>query len=243
PDWSFLGVSDTSWVPEYIGKIELRYFGSLEELLLCYAYDVFRRGWKYQETSRRAPYQPWYFPHHLRNTALEGIDGWVQTAISSPWSWGKCIVEVVKDPARNTERSAARVADMILAIKAAMLVTGCPKRLQFPLSRPESFNESEVHALIELLEATAHDAKLPLTRLMSDSTPRRLAQIGIEGIREELRLGVIEEILRVLPFKNVHAQLDRRIADAAANLANLFRKGTYGYRGLVGEELKARAGE
>ena len=108
-------------------KPELATFSSLDEFLMCYAFDVYRRGWQYMEAVRvsgeAVGVEATYFPHKLRNDALcVATNKWTEVSDCQEilWSWGGYIVQLLDEPGYEREQEPERVVDHVLAIRDAI---------------------------------------------------------------------------------------------------------------------------
>jgi hypothetical protein len=92
------------------------------EFSLCYAFDVYRRGWQYAERVRGLQNRSAYVPHSLRENCLENTAKWaaVEFRQDTLWSWGKYICAVLRDDDLSAFRTAEAVAGMVGRIKATI---------------------------------------------------------------------------------------------------------------------------
>jgi len=99
------------------------------EFPLCYAFDVYRRGWQYVERVRQLKNGSAYVPHSLRKNCLSKTATWTPIEFRQEylWSWGKYICAVLHDDHLAHYRSPAAVVDMVNSIKRVMSQQGgCP---------------------------------------------------------------------------------------------------------------------
>jgi len=92
-------------------------FSSEQEFFLCYAFDVYRRGWQYMSRVSATDVGATYFPHKIRNDALEkSTNQWrvLRQKQKILWSWGDYIVSLLEE--YKIARSPERVAEQIVKI-------------------------------------------------------------------------------------------------------------------------------
>ncbi len=233
-------------LPEYL-EDERSAFNSTDEFLLCYAFDVYRRGWQYLSTVSAADIGATYIPHELRNDALEvATDAWRTLHLSQDllWSWGRYIVELLDEPEYEHERSPERIAERILAIREAMDDVGCPKWHHVHIIEEDgSFRpQSPLKGFHQLIEETAHKAGLPLLREHKDRAADQIIRTGLETIPDivELSKDVPPVSIIFSGSKFILAILKRVRPDAVGRLESqkrravgFFLKGRFGYRGLL----------
>lgn len=240
-----------SKIPKYLEE-EIRTFSSTDEFLLCYSFDVYRRGWQYLGRVSAADVQATYFPHELRNNALDvGTDAWRTLHLNEEllWSWGGYIVELLDEPEYENQRSPERIADYVLAIREAMNKIGCPKWLDVAIVEEDgSLRSPEViKGFSKLIEETAHIAGLPLLRMRKHSDRTiDLVTTGIEFFSHVSdSLPIIFSGLRFLlaVLKRVNPDAVGKIENKRRKAINLFFKGKFGYRGLQPiQKAKSRPG-
>lgn len=117
------GVKLPGFVHEHMGKVPA------EEFPLCYAFDVYRRGWQYAECVRLRDEDSAYVPHSLRVNCLDRTAAWLPVEFRQKylWSWGKYICAVLKDPQLPAYRTPKAVVEMVNRIKRVMAEPGgCP---------------------------------------------------------------------------------------------------------------------
>ena len=217
---------------------DVRRAGSLVAYQYCYAYDVFRRGWQYAEAARRTNLDIQYCTHQLRQRALEAAsDSWIEKSRNQFWSWGRCIVNAVQNSFEPIEIS--RVAAWVDAI-----VDAKPARwIEIPqeLERMDAAERKRILTeMVESIEATARQAKIPRSLMMPKSLNVRLSEIPIEALTEALHLITALKVLQLLPANNVLDTVSNGAGEAIKDVANFFQKGTFGYPGLISEKLKTR---
>lgn len=232
-------------LPKYLEE-ERNTFNSTDEFLLCYAFDVYRRGWQYLSRVSAADVGATYIPHELRNDALEvATDAWRPLHLSQDllWSWGGYIVELLDEPEYGHERSPERIAERVLAIREAMDEVGCPRWHHVHVVEEDgAFRpQSPLKGFHQLIEETAHKAGLPFLRERKDRAADRIIGAGIEAIPDivELIKGVPPVSLIFSGSKFILAILKRVDPDAVGRFEsqkrramNFFSKGRFGYRGL-----------
>jgi hypothetical protein len=211
--------------------IELSRFSSLEDFLLCYLFDNYRRGWQYIEGVKAAGdaegIEAVYFPHALRNHALNSSTAnWqdIQLKQNQLWSWGGYIVELLNEPEYEQERSPEKVVEYILAIHEAMDKTGCPRwDYEDIFDRNGKIkNKKYLKKLHTYVEETANRAKLPLLRLQESEATliEKLAHLAVRFVS---------------PALVIDPKSEMRLRRLARNIP--FYKGNFGYRGLLPNDI------
>jgi hypothetical protein len=217
---------------EYI-QTELNRFNSIEDFLLCYLFDTYRRGWQYIEgvriASEAAGIKAIYFPHALRNHALHlATDNWqtIQIHQNRLWSWGGYIVELINEPEYEQERSPEKVIHYLLAISEAVEKTGCPKWDYETLfdKNGNVKNKKYLKKLHNYIAETADSARLPLLRIqdtiLETTLIEKLAHLAIRFVSPRLVI-------------DAKSEMDlRRLTNSLP-----FYKGTFGYRGLLPKDI------
>lgn len=219
-------------------------FRSEKEFFLCYAFDVYRRGWQYMGRVNAADIRATYFPHKLRNSALENSTGkWriFHQNQKALWSWGDYIVTLIEE--YKLERSPQRIAERIIKIQEAMQETKCPKWFNIGTFVDDDPFRVTVQ---EKINRTIKKAKLPMLRIAEDPQAIELVKTIIE-IAFNLVPGPISSIpkgfhviIKTLDPKAVGTlgvnlnKLEMSLEEDKRKIVNLFYKGTvYGYPGLV----------
>ncbi len=227
---------------------EGKYYSSINEFLLCYAFDVYRRGWQYLAGVRAAGVGAVYFSHELRNTALDAAkEQWKQIHRNQEhlWSWGNYIVKVVKEIQKSKEIPPEQVVEYILALSDTLKTEGYPK-WEDAASVFDENNELRkdkqkfLRDLQERVEGIASKAGVPLLRRSENQQAkvdeeRMRKVIGIDSkVGSSLILSegnffkiVIEEASPETISKQDKVT-DQRASDQ-------FLKGTFGYYGLLPE--------
>lgn len=138
--------------------------GSPAEFAVCYAYDVFRRGWAYQ--GRAAAAAASYVPHEYRNAALEKSAKWhVSDQIRGlTFSWGKYFARLVHEypSERSVSRIAQRIDDVRRVCEELLIMPWVHAYIQDvdPSQSPDDW-EAFAGKLLSI-EAAARKAGLPL---------------------------------------------------------------------------------
>ena len=211
--------------------------GGLANFQYSYAFDVYRRGWQYADKSRQSGLDLKYFPHALRQAALDnGSPEWLEFTRDHYWSWGRCLAHLI----RTLHPEPEQVIDWILAIMHA----DPPKWMKLPPADEDTdASRREKRALIEQIESAANTAGLPLSQLIPLGIWLRAAEIPTEHVRERLELGTICKILECLGAAKVVHNVGFGLGESMKQAINIYyQKGTFGYPGLVGSRFESRAG-
>lgn len=222
-------------------ELLIKTFGSIDDFCMCYVFDVYRRGWQYLRSSQNTTREinAVYFPHLLRNNALDTVGGWQQlkTSQSLYWSWGAYLLNVLLE----TDKSANRVMDYILAIRESMSATGCPKWADIVINDGQIDKHSLLEAK-ELIYETASQAKLPSLK-MDDTQIKRFDPVGevatymVETIAPVFGIAkIIAKIIFPIVIKQLDAELVEKLDYSTKSATNKLFKGSYGYKGLLQDE-------
>lgn len=258
----FATISDEGWgvLMQYLGKTEL---DRLEPLALsmpqqtyladdiakaggqvafqyAYTFDTFRRGWQYAASSSYKKRQLWYCPHRIRQRALEaGSKSWLESSRERYWSWGRCLVTLIESAQHMSEPE--RVTDWINGI----VESHPPRWVEVSEAVTSGLDTREARIarrdLIDMVEAVARSARIPMMLLTRPPLPVKLARLAVEHVSEELKLGTIEGVLEILPAKAIAARIKFRATETAKDTVNFIYKGTFGYPGLISPSLRSKA--
>jgi hypothetical protein len=258
----FATISDEGWATlrQYFGIAELNHLEPLarsmpEQAYLksditraggcvayqyAYAFDTFRRGWQYAASSDLTKRQIWYCPHRIRQRALEGgSNAWLERNRDEYWSWGRCIVNLVKSS--PTAIQPEMVADWVNGI----IESNPPRWVAIPQSITTGVDNREsrlaIRDLVETVEVVARSARIPRSLLTQPTLPLKLGRVAFEHVMEELRVGTVESILHILPVKTALERVTYNASEWAKDAVNFLYKRTFGYPGLVSQELRMRA--
>jgi hypothetical protein len=248
-----LDIPDGSDLPSYLAESRGA-FETVEELALCYAYDVYRRGREYADRAGRAVPEATYFPHPLRNDALEAPAKTLNTLHRSQellWSWGGCVLkEVEREP---EHRNPAYVIELICGIRKAM-EDRCPKWHYLDIIDEEGKLKPNSPRLIKEFRGLAVDAalhaepKLHLDWLVKESellaALRSMvppAGLAVLGLLVQLPLGLAYTTVKVAATpigKLPAARHAGETIEQAARRATpwMVRKGILGFPGLLPPE-------
>jgi hypothetical protein len=227
-------IDPPQYLAEYINQARDK-FDSHREFFVCYAFDVYRRGWQYMRSVSECDARATYFPHLLRNDALEsGTSGWQQLHQCQQllWSWGEYIVQLIEEPAYENLLTPEKVAEYVHRIREILRPSRddnryCPRWFEVAtvneIDRIEFLEDTET--LRDCIEQTALEAGLPLLE-----TIRRK-----NGLSKK-RNFVDEAVLRGVPLvysdmKSLDIPLSR--ISAGRTSANLCWKGMFAHRGLI----------
>lgn len=178
---------------------------SLQEFPLCYAFDVYRRGWQYVERVRRLNDGSAYVPHSLRGNCLDNTATWtaVEFRQNNLWSWGKYICTALRDDKLPALRTPEAVVGMVNRIKKVMTKShGCPTwdASRIISAQMELADQDYIKEIQEWVKETAREANLPLL-----NRPHRAAEAISELtlLAVDKGLSTLEQLLGwtvLLPF-------------------------------------------
>jgi hypothetical protein len=221
-------------------RAEAKKFDSTGDFLLCYAFDVYRRGWQYQKNSHSM--NATYFPHYIRDAALMGLPNiWARKASEwrRYWSWGTYVLEVLEEDGYKHLRSPEGLAEIVRNLKASIEKTECPRWVSIPtFSR---LSNRYARYLGHHLNETAQAASLPLlfNRKKGTNAHSILEDIG-SVVSHDLGIGIHA---MKLVYRAVHAMRNSVYPytdNAETRLRHALHpvlKGRLIRRGLVGEML------
>jgi hypothetical protein len=140
------------------------------EFILCYAFDIYRRGWQYLLDSKKAEPTTIYYPHPVRNDALDSLKGQWQAQDIEQYevSFGRYFLELIMEPEylATGELDPERVVNFLLPLRESVLKIDRTRTLD-PKYLKHKFQEA------------AKEAKLPLLKPRIDgSDPMVLGQIS-----------------------------------------------------------------
>jgi hypothetical protein len=236
----------TGKVRESYRTLESSHFNSMHEFIVCFAFDVYRRGWQYAAGVANGTPGTTYLAHWLRNNALErGSTDWaiVSDYQDLYWSWGNYFVNLVSHPKLGQEVSPQRVAEYLQAVKSVISSTGRPTWSSLDLidEGGRISDLDHMRAVGDWVEQTAHEAKLPMLemRAIDQSEGISLAM----SFAWDAASTVVGVPLNVLSFvaKTSVKQISPEFAMKAGDYLDRMRKrgvnkifkGSYGYPGLV----------
>jgi hypothetical protein len=218
----------------YAADIELA--GGIGNFQYSYAFDVYRRGWQYADKCRQSGLEITYCPHAFRQAALDsGSPDWLEQTREYYWSWGRCLAHLVKSHHPTLEQ----VVEWILSIKEAKP----PQWRRFPpADEDRDAARMEMRQLIEMIESVATSAKLPKSQLLPLGILWKPVEATAERLREQLELGTICKLLEILGAMKVVDTVGFHLGEAAKDAINIYyRRGAFGYKGLVGRVFETRA--
>jgi len=211
-------------------------FVSEREFFLCYAFDVYRRGWQYITRAGAADVGATYFPHRIRNDALDkSTNKWeiVDDNQRLLWSWGEYIVRLIDE--YKIERSPEKVAERIIKIHEAMKETKCPKWFNIGVLEGDDLFKDVVQ---QTVVKTAKKARLPLLRMREDPEAVEWIEAIIGMAFDIIGLPILsgEKLVRLFVKRvapDFIGKVEVSIEDNRRRVINLFHKGAFGYPGLV----------
>ncbi|MBN1873022.1 MAG: hypothetical protein JXA33_02250 [Anaerolineae bacterium] len=223
------------YLSSYFQKTKYK-FDSQNEFLLCYAFDVYRRGWQYMSRVSAADIGATYFPHEIRDDALEAsTNKWeiLRGNQKMLWSWGDYIVYLLDE--YKIERSPQRVAERIIKIQEAMKQTNCPK--WFNIGTFE-YDDSFKELIQQTLDKTARKAKLPVLRMREDPQAVELITAIIEiafdfVVSPLLSIGKGMRVIIKTISPDLVGRLEMNVENQSRNAIRMFHKGAFGYPGLM----------
>jgi hypothetical protein len=220
-------------------------FRSTTDFLLCYAFDVFRRGWQYQKRAHAAGTV--YVPHYLRNEALEvRNDAWdsVSEEARRYWSWGNYIVEVLDEDGFRHFRTPEGLQEIIGHLIGAIKSTRCPTWMDIPSKA--NLPQATRATIVDILESTARAAKLPLLWRKDFLNSRVCGGLSIaeDALSIYHKAGVLIHATRLV-YAAVHSlrpAFDNHIAGVEMKIREVSKpvlRCLLTRRGLFGSSLKA----
>lgn len=218
-------------------------FKSVTDFLLCYAYDVFRRGWQYQAACAAAGAT--YVPHGIRDAALSvNSASWCRLAEESRsyWSWGDYLLNCLDEDGFNHLRAVDAFANLVAQLRTA--VSSMPSCQWIAIPSEGELTGARARELAEMLDAIARQADL--TTLWTRPTRgTKAALAGVEGLWKlalfklagvpAATTGSVKACVRWL-----RPAIDPRTAAVEVSSRNLLQKAVRGQlsrRGLYGPRI------
>ncbi len=141
---------------------------SVKEYPLCYAFDVYRRGWQYLERVRKTNSDALYIPHKLRLDALDagGSKDWtmISERQAELWSWGGYVCEILREKEYPAYKSADEIVKFVERIKSALEKTEYATWDTTEIIDENGYirNHQKLNEIKESIINTANVAKLPI---------------------------------------------------------------------------------
>ncbi len=179
------------------GKHREGVFASVDDFALCYAFDVYRRGWQYLQSVGLANPNAAYFPHALRYSALKnGNAVWdmLESAREVYWSWGKCITLLMQQD-RDFPRTPQKVAEIMGKLRdqiGASSETGkvCPQWVKVAEyddgGNLRLLPPAEAKELTRTVEEMARKAGLRMSRRQEETPFQRIVKRTMLGGGKQL---------------------------------------------------------
>lgn len=221
-------------------KSDIKRAGGYVAYQYAYVFDAFRRGWQYAASSNLKKRQIWYYPHRLRQRALgKDAQGWIENRRDKFWSWGRCVAAAIDSSPSGIEPE--RVADWINGLTES----NSPRWLEVSDAIASGIDNREsrlaVRDLIEKLEVIARSAGIPRNLLNLPPLPLKVGRFAFEQLMEKCHVTTVMGILHILPSSKAVEVISYNATEWVKDATNFFRKGTFGYPGLVSEHLRERS--
>lgn len=221
------------YIIEYL-EHEKGKFSSYQEFFTCYAYDVYRRGWQYLRAVSENDMRAIYFPHRIRNDALEmGTNQWevLHKCQNFLWSWGEYIVQLIEEPAYRGKLTPIHVAEYIHRIREQLRsdkydTSYAPKWFDIAVINEENEFEflDDIRNLQDCIEQTAFEAGLPILESLH-------AKKQISNVDDAIFLGLK---LTSPGIKNLNSEISVDVMDARRQgYVRGGKKGLFIHRGLI----------
>jgi len=220
------------------------------EFPLCYAFDVYRRGWQYAESVRALGRGAAYLPHALRQNALEsGTQAWAEVELVQRhlWSWGHYLCNVLDDEDLPAYESVEAIMDLVDRIKNAMLRNGCPRWSEAGyIDDSGAVVDRKYLAILQgWIVETAKAASVPILRRALGPGEELAQTLSGESVGEAIELAedavggaillplkLLRVAVRVLSPELV-ARVDTQMEQRTRAMKALFFRASYDYKDLV----------
>ncbi|RJO71131.1 MAG: hypothetical protein C4523_04755 [Myxococcales bacterium] len=222
-------------------------FRTWEEFCVCYAFDVYRRGWEYLERVRLGGEK--YLPHKLRDlgTDLPTVS-WrdFNMRVDIFANWGEYISNLLSDPGSPAYRDPKLLAELIRRIRSA---TREHKLHLLKLDLTEGVSDHEyLKEIQQEYRAVVKDAKVPI--IPSHQPLDRAQEINeVTSIAIDLAVGIpclvltlVRLLIKTLDSLDWVKRIETKVECIETATTQFKRhavdrvyKGKYGYTGLFPE--------
>ena len=119
--------------------------------MLCYAFDVYRRGWQYFGSIGNTDSSAIYFSHMIRDDAFDAINkAWenMEFCQNNLWSWGEYLIRILESPEYGKTFSVSMIFDKILALQQ-IIGSGFPRWHYINISGDYNSESFQSYLIIE----------------------------------------------------------------------------------------------